>query len=221
MDGFVDFIEVLSRMVRAGEIARGLLVLSLFWALGCSAPGAPPHAPASPAATPSIQVTPLVSPSPALPPEVGAPNRRILESSTLRSRGENPWKLDAERVEYEEVGKTARVGVLVWTLMDAEGAELVKVEGNGALVDMETMKVSFQGPVVARGARGEILNVQNLVWDGKVRKFLGNQGVRMLREGTILTGKRLVASPDLRRLEVEGDVRVLLPEGMPKGEEPR
>jgi hypothetical protein len=86
---------------------------------------------------------------------------------------------------------------------------------------METMKVSFQGPVVARGARGEILNVQNLVWDGKVRKFLGNQGVRMLREGTILTGKRLVASPDLRRLEVEGDVRVLLPEGMPKGEEPR
>lgn len=221
MDGFEDFIEVLSRMVRAGDIAQGLLALALLWALGCSAPGSHPHDPASPVAASSPQAAPPVSPSPQPTPEVGASERRILESSTLRARGENPWKLDAERIEYEEVGRTARVGVLTWTLMDAEGAELVTVEGNGALVDMEAMKVSFQGPVVARGARGEVLNVQNLVWDGKVRKFLGSQGVRMLREGTILTGKRLVASPDLRRLEVEGDVRVLLPEGMPAGEVPR
>jgi len=97
----------------------------------------------------------------------------------------------------------------------------VTVEGNGAVVDMETMKVSFEGPVVARGMRGEVLNVQDLVWDGTARKFLGSQGVRMLRDGTVLTGKRLIASPDLRRLEVEGDVRVLLPEGMPAGEVPR
>ncbi len=217
----MDFIEVLSRMVRAADIARGLVALALLWALGCSAPGSPPHDPASPVVVPSSQEASSVSPSPAPSPEASAPDRRILESSTLRSRGENPWKLDAERIEYEEVGQTARVGVLTWTLMDSQGAELVTVEGNGALVDMETMKVSFQGPVVARGARGEVLNVQNLIWDGKARQFLGSQGVRMLRDGTVLTGKRLIASPDLRRLEVEGDVRVLLPQGVPAGEVPR
>jgi len=208
-------------MVRAGNIARGLLALALFWALGCAAPGSRPHDPPSPVIVPSPQAAAPLAPSPAPTPEVGAPSRRILETSTLRSRGENPWKLDAERIEYEEVGRTARVGVLTWTLMDSQGAELVTVEGNGAVVDMETMKVSFEGPVVARGMRGEVLNVQDLVWDGTARKFLGSQGVRMLRDGTVLTGKRLIASPDLRRLEVEGDVRVLLPEGMPAGEVPR
>ncbi len=212
-------------MVRVADIARGLAALALLGALGCSGPGPEPHDASSPAALPTIpasspEASPLV-PSPVVSPEIGAPDRRILESSTLRSRGENPWKLDAERIEYEEVGRTARVGVLTWTLMDSQGADLVTVEGNGALVDMETMKVSFEGPVVARGMRGEVLNVQNLVWDGEARQFLGSQGVRMVREGTVLTGKRLVASPDLRRLEVEGDVRVLLPEGIPAGEVPR
>ncbi len=126
--------------------------------------------------------------------------------------------MDAERIEYDDARKTARVGVLTWTLMDASEKTLVQVEGRGARVDLESQKVFFEGPVVARGARGEVLDVANLVWDGKARRFLGTEGIRMVREGSVLTGKKMVASPDLRRLEVEGDVRVQLPsEALGKG----
>ena len=202
--------EGIGQMVRVGDIGRGLLALALLGALGCGSPGprppAPsPQAPSPPAASPSPSPSASPSPSPVAP-------KRVLERSTLRSRGQNPWKLEADRVEYDETGKTARVAALTWTLMDAQGKTLVRVEGKGARVDLEGKKVSFVGPVVARGARGEVLNVENLVWDETARHFLGTQGVRLVRQGTILTGKRMIASPDLGRLEVEGDVRVTVPE---------
>lgn len=192
-------------MVRVGDIGRGLFSLALVGLLGCGASGPrqPAPSPASPAGSPTG--------SPAASPAGDRPEP-VLERSTLRARGENPWELVTSQVQYDDVKKSARVGTLTWTLMDAGGKVLVRVEGQGADVDLEGQKVAFTGPVVARGARGEVLKVRKLLWDGKARKFLGSEGVRMLRQGSILTGRRMVASPDLRRMEVEGDVRVLLPE---------
>lgn len=203
-------------MVGRTDIGRGLVALALLGALGCggSGPAAPVPSPAAsspaPAATtasPSPRVAPA-SPGRSAPP---APPPRILERSTLKARGQNPWTLDAERVEYDDTRKSARVGVLTWTLMDSDHQTLVQVEGQGARVDLDGQKVFFEGPVVARGARGEVLDVKSLVWDGQARRFLGSEGIRLVREGSVLTGRRMIASPDLRRLEVEGDVQVRLP----------
>lgn len=201
-------------MVGRSDIGRGLLALALVGSLGCSGSGpatpVPSPAASSPvaaAASPSPQVASVV-PSPAASPT--APPR-VLERSTLRARGQNPWTLEAQRIEYDEARKSARVGVLSWTLMDSDGRTLVQVEGQGARVELEGQKVFFEGPVVARGARGEVLDVRNLVWDGQARRFLGSEGIRLVRAGSVLTGRKMVASPDLRRLEVEGDVQVRLP----------
>lgn len=174
---------------------------------------------APPAPEPSTSPSPAVaSASPAVSP---APAQPMLEKSTLQSRGKNPWRLDAERIQYDDSRRTARVGKLTWTLQDGHGKDLVRVEGNGARVDVEAEKVSFEGPVMAYGPRGEVLDVTNLLWDGKARRFLGKEGVRLLRDGTVLTGLRLDASPDLKQIEVEGKVRVVLKDVPAPGASPR
>lgn len=201
-------------------LRQALPAMLLAVALGCG-PAPTPDSSPTPAPTPSATVA---SASPASPTSASAsPSapQPMLEKSTIQSRGENPWRLDAERIEYDDGRKAARVGTLTWTLLDKSGKSLVEVEGNGARVDLEAEKVAFEGPVVARGPRGEVLNVTNLLWDGKARRFIGTEGVKMEREGTVLTGMRLTASPDLKKLQVEGNVKVRMANDPLTGASPR
>lgn len=194
-------------MAGTGSLGRALAAMILVAACACGGPPVP---------TPSPDSSPAAEASP-----TGRAPQPMLEKSTISSRGENPWRLDAEKIQYDDERKTARVGTLTWTLLDKKGNTLVQVEGNGARVDLEAEKVSFEGPVVARGPRGEVLNVTDLVWDGKNRTFVGTQGVKMVRDGTVLTGLRLTASPDLKRIQVEGDVKVRLQNVPVVGASPR
>lgn len=205
-------------MAGMATIRRVLASMTLVVALGCGGAPTPTPAPsASPAAAASA-TAPVADASPQASPSAPQP---MLEKSTIQSRGENPWRLDAEKIQYDDEKKTARVGTLTWTLLDKEGKTLVQVEGNGAEVDLEGEKVAFEGPVVARGPRGEVLHVTDLLWDGKNRQFRGTEGVRMEREGTVLTGMKLTASPDLKRLQVEGNVKVRLAGDPTAGASPR
>lgn len=198
-------------------LRQALPAMLLAVALGCG-PAPTPGSSPTPAPTPSATVASASPASPSASPSLPQP---MLEKSTIQSRGENPWRLDAERIEYDDGRKTARVGTLTWTLLDKSGKSLVEVEGNGARVDLEAEKVAFEGPVVARGPRGEVLNVTDLLWDGKARQFIGTEGVKMEREGTVLTGMRLTASPDLKKLQVEGNVKVRMANDPLAGASPR
>lgn len=208
-------------MARFVTLRQALPAMLLAVALGCApapTPGSSPSPMPTPTATPTAAAASTTPASPSASPSRPQP---MLEKSTIQSRGENPWRLDAERIEYDDGRKTARVGILTWTLLDKDGKTLVEVEGNGAHVDLEAEKVSFEGPVVARGPRGEVLNVTDLMWDGKARKFIGTEGVKMEREGTVLTGMRLTASPDLKKLQVEGNVKVRMANDPLAGASPR
>lgn len=189
-------------MARFDDIARAGAVLALLLAFGCGGRPEPAPSPSAPLpASPVAEASPVASSTP----------RPVLQRSTITSRsGTVPWKLDAERVEYDDQDRTAKVGRLTWSLLDEQGQPTLQVEGRGADVDIENEKVVFDGPVEAIGPKGEVLDVTHLVWDGKLGKFFGSEGVKMTREATVVTGKRMVASPDLKRISVEGDVSVTM-----------
>lgn len=52
------------------------------------------------------------------------------------------------------------------------------------------------------------MHVNRLVWDSARQKILGSHGVKVVRKGTVMTGESLVASPDLKQVEVSGNVHV-------------
>ena len=133
---------------------------------------------------------------------------QTLDSTSITARGENPWSLEAQKVEYNESTQRVRVKAIVWTLLDKGNKPRLTVRGRAADVNIETQNVAFDGPVEADGVNGEFMKVNHLVWDSARQKLLGSHGVRLVRNGTVMTGDNLTASPDFKQVEVSGNVRV-------------
>lgn len=142
-----------------------------------------------------------------LPDENGDGGRGV-DNMTLTARGDAPWNLKAERISYDDAAKRARASSIIWNLLDKEGKSVLEVRGDAAVINVATQGVAFEGPVKASGGRGESIVCNKLIWDSSAKKLRGSKGVRVVREGTVMTGRELTASPDLKQVEVSGNVRI-------------
>lgn len=175
--------------------------------------------PSSVAASPGTSSSPgrasagagVASASPQAPK---ADSTQTIESTTIKAPGDQPWTLDTQRIVYSQGSERARVGRLTWTLHDKEGNKRLVVRADGADLNVKTKGISFDGPVSAEGPDGEKITVRRLVWDNGKRRLLGSHGVKIVRSDSILTGDNLVASPDLKKVTVEGNVQVEFPDGL-------
>ena len=197
--------RALGKRSLAGIVLIGSLLI------GCGAgPGggetSPSPAPAPVSATPSAaSASPSATSSPTS--QTTAPEHSGLKTATLQSSKGLPWELVADQVEWNDPTRRAKALKVQFTLWDKAKEKKTLVAAAGANVDVESERIEFQGRVTARGAEGEALTVNRLVWDGKQRKFFGDKGVRVERDGSVVEGERLVASPDLRHFEILGGVR--------------
>lgn len=141
-------------------------------------------------------------------------NDQGVDSISISAKGESPWSLKASRIDYDDISKKARASSITWNLLDKEGHSLLQLQGDAAVVNTETQGLAFEGPVHAVGPKGEKIVCNKLVWDSKARKLRGSHGVKVVREGSTMTGQNMVASPDLKHVEVEGDVRVYFNSGL-------
>lgn len=141
-------------------------------------------------------------------------NDQGVDSISLSAKGESPWSLKASRIDYDDVSKKARASSIIWNLLDKEGRSLLQLQGDAAVVNTETQGLAFEGPVHAVGPKGEKIVCNKLIWDSKARKLRGSHGVKVVREGSTMVGQNMVASPDLKHVEVEGDVRVYFNSGL-------
>ena len=147
-------------------------------------------------------------------PAVSKVDDQGVDSMSISAKGESPWNLKASRIEYDDSSKKARASSIVWNLLDKDGRTLLQLRGDAAVVNIETQGLAFEGPVHATGSKGEKIVCNKLVWDSKARKLRGSHGVKVVREGSTMTGQNMVASPDLKQVEVEGDVRVYFNSGL-------
>jgi len=141
-------------------------------------------------------------------PDENSDAGRGVDNMTLTARGDAPWNLKAERISYDDAAKRARASSIIWTLLDKEGKSVLEVRGDAAVINAATQGVAFEGPVKASGSRGESIICNKLIWDSSAKKLRGSKGVRVVREGTVMTGRELTASPDLKQVEVSGNVRI-------------
>ena len=137
-----------------------------------------------------------------------------VDSISISAKGESPWNLKASRIDYDDVSKKARASSITWNLLDKEGRSLLQLQGDAAVVNTKTQGLAFEGPVHAVGPKGEKIVCNKLIWDSKARKIRGSHGVKVVREGSTMVGQNMVASPDLKHIEVEGDVRIYFNSGL-------
>lgn len=169
---------------------------------------------ASPGTTVLPSGSPIAEVSPSPKPSTNF--RPSLDSTSIRAQGDNPWTLEAGKVEYDQDTQRAVVSQVKWALCDKKGNTRITVVGDSAQVNIATKGVAFDGPVTATGAEGEKLTVQHLEWNSTKQKLIGTGGVRLERENSTLTGDRLESSPDLKKVSVIGNVRVIFPQGLPQ-----
>ncbi|MBQ7503436.1 LPS export ABC transporter periplasmic protein LptC [bacterium] len=131
-----------------------------------------------------------------------------VDNMTLSARGDAPWNLKAERISYDDAAKRARASSIIWNLLDKEGRSVLEVRGDAAVINVATQGVAFEGPVRAAGSKGESIVCNKLIWDSAAKKLRGSKGVRVVRDGTVMTGRELTASPDFKQVEVSGNVRI-------------
>lgn len=141
-------------------------------------------------------------------------NDQGVDSVSISAKGESPWSLKASRIDYDDSNKKARASSITWNLLDKKGHSLLQLEGDAAVVNIETQGLAFEGPVHAVGPKGEKITCNKLTWDSQARKLRGSQGVKVVREGSTMTGQNMVASPDLKHVEIEGDVRIYFNSGL-------
>ncbi len=195
-----------------------IILVSLCLWVSMSLSGCRSTAPVDPGGTvgptPSIEsstATPSSDASPSPDGEASAQSaseRQVrVQGSTITTRKGQPWKLEAEEVDWLDSSKAADARNVTWYLLDPDGEPFVKVEALQAEVDVDAELVTFVGEVNAsRLDSDEELTVQRLLFDGQARQFFGSEGVVWNRPGYELRGDTLTASAQLDKVQLKGNV---------------
>lgn len=180
-----------------------VILLSLLLA-GCG--GGPA---VGPSASPTPEPVAASSPSPSATAATSPVEEVVkLGKTVVRAKKGRPWEMEAVKIDWDDKLHQGRATDVDWDLLDEEGNVVVNVKAPGALCEMDTQRVTFEGRVVARReGEGDVLTVNHLVWEGRKEKFFGSGGVRWSRGDSTMVGDDIVTDAGLTRVELSGNVR--------------
>lgn len=131
-----------------------------------------------------------------------------LGKTVIRAKKGRPWEMEAVKIDWDDTLHQGRATDVDWDLLDEEGKVVVNVKAPGALCEMDSERVTFEGRVVARRqAEGDVLTVNHLVWEGQQGKFFGSGGVRWSRGDSTMVGDEIITDAGLDQVELVGNVR--------------
>ncbi len=188
-------------LVLIAVVGMLLLFHRLFHATNQGAPPAPPNATASSTAATTPQPAPTSSTS------------RDIKGNTTTFTGFDPtsgritWTLNCSSVLLQQAGKMAVARNVACTFYNVQRQPVATVSARGCRANLNNNDLFFEGRVTATDPLGETLTVQHLRYDGAKKRFYGRGGVRMTRANSVLLGDRMWADPNLKQVQLEGNVR--------------
>ncbi|MCE1246961.1 MAG: LPS export ABC transporter periplasmic protein LptC [Firmicutes bacterium] len=152
------------------------------------------------------------TPSPTPSKEVSMPV--FLKGTTLQSRdkGVKNWELNAKEVVYDKGRDAAEAKEIEVKFFDQKGKDALKVVAKGADLDIKTNSLKFKGEVEATSVQGEKLVVRKLRWDNKKKLLYGSGHVKITRKNSIMTSDNMEADPQLKKVIMTGNVKVIYPD---------
>ncbi|MCL5037204.1 MAG: LPS export ABC transporter periplasmic protein LptC [Chloroflexi bacterium] len=159
---------------------------------------------------PEPHASPSIVPADFGVPE-GTPGSATFESTWLASKhgSHKYWEINAGQIEINEETKTGRVLDIKCNFYGKSDEPILKVEAPLAELDMATESVVFKGKVKVLSTQGEgTLDVGALRWDGKKKIIVGSSGVRIDRNGTLVTADEIYTNPELTDFKLKGNVRM-------------
>lgn len=136
---------------------------------------------------------------------------QAIENFTLAhtNQGEKEWELEADRAEiYEREGKTIVRRLKLKFYDQGEIASIITArEGE---INSPSGDMQVRGNVVVNSEKeGITLKTKSLRWDARGKKILTKDFVRQEKGDTIVTGWGLESDPELEKLVIKKDVKVI------------
>jgi len=136
---------------------------------------------------------------------------QAIENFTLThtSQGEKQWELEADRAEiYEREGKTI-VQRLKIKFYDRGKITSILTASEGELYS-QSSDMEVRGNVVVTSEQEKAtLRTESLKWDSKRDKIVTDDWVRQERNNTIVTGQGLESDPELEKVIIKKNVKVI------------
>ena len=151
-----------------------------------------------------------VSGSPQSRPSAGPIVGQSSEFIQRDKQGRVSWILHSSSITLKDAEKRLEASGVECTFYGQGEQPVATVRSDGATMNTATQDMQFRGPVRANSPKGETFYVKNLRYDGTRKKFFGHGDVKVTRGTSVLTGDRLEADPNLKTVQVAGNVRVVL-----------
>lgn len=116
------------------------------------------------------------------------------------------WEAHAARARVFDKDQRA-FGEDVTIVYYQHGREVSTAKARSAKMDLKRYDVDAEGDVEVHAKNGIILTTQRLRWDNKAQRASSSARVRVVRGGTVLTGKGFTADRDLHDVQILEDVQ--------------
>lgn len=117
------------------------------------------------------------------------------------------WRLTADKIMMNPVTKVLYLENAEALFTDGE--HQIHVKADKGQVDNATKQIQLEGSIEVRGNNGIYVKAANLAYDGKKDLLTADKGIRLERDGMVLTGDRLVADRGLKQARVIGHARLV------------
>ncbi len=127
---------------------------------------------------------------------------------TQEENGRLLWELTADAIEVDMVTHNATLHNLKGTFYADDGTVMNITSDNGTL-DSKTQDVVLTGAVHGVTSTGGDFTSPAANWQGQNHLFVGTGGVRVTKDGTVLTGDRLESDTVLNKIKVTGHAHIV------------
>ncbi len=122
--------------------------------------------------------------------------------------GKRLWELGADTIEADPTGKVVYLNNLKGVFYQENGEKL-EIIAKRAVLDAKTRDISLEGDIRATAADGAVFTAPAASWGGEPKLFTGTGGVTLTRNGTVITGDKILTDAKLEKIKVLGKARVL------------
>lgn len=123
--------------------------------------------------------------------------------------GKRLWELSAEVAHVDETAKKIYLTNVKGTFYRDDGSSVTMIASKG-VADTVSKEVFLEGEVSAVSASdGATFTAPQVRWAGELRWFFADGGVKLIKQGTVITGDKLESDVNMEKVKVRGNAKVV------------
>lgn len=150
---------------------------------------------------PAVTVSPTPTPTPT--------TAETPYLTRLFPSGQKQWRITASSLEVNNKTNKGKIKKIVCELLNQNQVPYLKATARAGDLDMKDRSIDFEGAVRATGTHGESAKINKLFYDGTKNRFIGTQGIHVVKEASELFSDEMEIDPENKNIEARGRVMVI------------